>query len=262
MNRNAKLRAIIFDVDGTLAETERNGHRVAFNRAFEKADLPDRWDERLYGELLAVAGGRERLLHYFGEVRGNPPPGDPETLAAELHRAKVAELEALIRAGELRFRPGVRRLLGELEREGIASAVATTGTRSTVLGLIAGLGTGRRGEFAAVLTADEAPRKKPDPQVYEMALAELGVRPHEAVAVEDSRNGLLAAGAAGIPCLVTVSDYSAGESFDGADLVVENLGEPGAPAMVLDDPHHVTSSARVVIHPPLLKTLLRRASSR
>lgn len=185
------LKAIIFDVDGTLVETERQGHRVAFNRAFERTGLSDRWDEDLYGELLSVAGGRERFLHYFGE-RCQNSPGDPESIAAELHGLKVEEFAALVRDG-LEARPGILRLLGELRQKGIAMAVATTGTRGPVLELLAGLGSGYAARFAAVLTADEALRKKPDPQVYEMALAQLGLSPREALAVEDSRNGLLAA---------------------------------------------------------------------
>lgn len=254
MSQATDLKAVIFDMDGTLVETERHGHRVAFNRAFESAGLPDRWDEELYGELLSVAGGRERILHYLTEKCANPP-ADPARLAAQLHKSKVAEYKAMVQSGELDVRPGILRLLDELHREGVAAAVATTGTRSTVVDLLMGLGAGGPDRFAAVLTADEAPRKKPDPQVYEMALIKLGITPHAAVAVEDSRNGLLAARAAGIPCLVTVSDYNAGEDFDEADLVVENLGEPDTPAEVLFDPHGVVPGDSVVVDACVLRSL-------
>jgi len=247
------LKAIIFDVDGTLVETERQGHRVAFNRAFERTKLPDRWDEDLYGELLSVAGGRERLLHYFGE-RCQNPPGDPEALAAELHGLKVEEFAALARDG-LDARSGILRLLNELRRERITTAVATTGTRGPVLDLLRGLGSGHAARFAAVLTAQEAPKKKPDPQVYDMALARLGLSPCEALTVEDSRNGLLAAKSAGLSCLVTVSDYSADESFSEADLVVRSLGEPDTPAEVLSDPHGLTTRDNVVVDLRLLRSL-------
>ncbi|MCA3747834.1 MAG: HAD-IA family hydrolase [Rubrobacter sp.] len=258
-NRDSELGAVIFDVDGTLAETERHGHRVAFNRAFEKAGLADRWDEKLYGELLEVAGGRERILHYL-RARRPEPPEEPERLAAELHKSKVEEFRKLIRSGGLEARPGVLRLIDELHGAGVALAVATTGTRSAVLELLECLRPGLAGRFTVILTADEAPAKKPDPQVYEMALSKLGLPASQVLAVEDSRNGLLAARNAGIPCLVTVSEYNAGESFGEADLVLDGLGEPGAPAEVLLDPHGVAPEGRVVVDTQLLRKLMRRAA--
>ncbi len=253
------LKAVIFDVDGTLAETERHGHLVAFNRAFERAGLPDRWDEEKYRELLDIAGGRERLFHYLTEERPDLPPKKAEDLAAELHEAKVEELEALVQGGELKPRQGIARLMGELDREGIARAVATTGTRSTILTLLPSLGLEIEG-FAAILTADEAPDKKPNPQVYEAALKELGLSPSEAIAVEDSRNGLLAAREARIPCLVVVSEYNVDQAFDEADLVVGDLGEPVTPAKVLSDPHGVAPGGEIVVDPQLLRSLVSSAS--
>lgn len=252
------LKAVVFDVDGTLAETERHGHRVAFNRAFKGAGLLDRWDEELYGELLRVAGGRERILHYFKE-RSTEALGDPETLAVELHKAKVAEFKNVLRSGGLQPRPGIHRLLDELDGAGVTLAVATTGTRSAILDLLTCLRLDER--FDVILTADEAPVKKPAPEVYEMALAELGVSPGEALAVEDSRNGLIAAKAAGMPCLVTVSEYNVAESFGEADLVVDGLGEPDAPATVLSDPHGVVSSALVLVDVQVLMALVNRATA-
>jgi HAD superfamily hydrolase (TIGR01509 family) len=255
------LEAVIFDFDGTLFETERSGHRVAFNRAFERLGLPDHWDEDLYGELLAVAGGRERLLHYLRERRPEPVAGDPESVATELHRLKVEEFADLIRCGEIFPRPGVARLLDELEREGIKAAVATTGTRETILDLLANLGSGRQERLAAILTANEAPRKKPDPQVYELALNELGLEADQALAVEDSRNGLLAARAAGLACLVTLSEYSVDESFEEAALVVESLGDSGTAAGVVSDPYQVLRTDRE-IDVRVLRELHERAVSR
>lgn len=253
------LDAVIFDVDGTLAETERNGHRVTFNRAFEKAGLADRWDERLYGELLNVAGGRERILSYFRDRRSTLPE-NPEQLAAELHKSKVVEFRELLGNGDLEASPGILGLIEELHGAGVALAIATTGTRSAVLDLLACLKPDLAEQFDAILTADEAPLKKPDPQVYEITLSELGVRANEALAVEDSRNGLLAASKAGIPCLVTVSEYNLGDQFGEAALVVDGIGESGAPASVLLDPHEIAPTEQVVVDVQLLKELMSRAS--
>jgi HAD superfamily hydrolase (TIGR01509 family) len=259
---STSLEAVIFDVDGTLAETEREGHRVAFNRAFQRMGLEDRWSTELYGELLRVAGGKERILHYFLERRSGPPPENAEEFAAELHRSKVDEFQELLESGELAPRPGVLRLFSELDEEKIARAVATTGTRSAVLTLLEGLDNGGKEGFAAILTAEEAPVKKPDPQVYNLALEELGISASEALAVEDSLNGLVAAVAAGLPCLVTVSEYNVGEDFSEANLVVESLGEPGEPAKVLYDPHDVVEDEMVVVDSRLLQELHQRSLSK
>lgn len=250
-----ELKGVIFDLDGTLVETERHGHRVAFNRAFARAGLSDYWNAELYGHLLRVAGGRERLRYYLEELR-QARPEDPESLAAELHSLKVEEFAALIEHG-LPIRPGVARLLAELNEKGLSCAVATTGNRDTTLALLQTLGANHAQSFAAVLSAGEAPEKKPHPQVYEMTLATLGLEPEGALAVEDSRNGLLAAKAASMPCVVTVSDYSAAEDFAEADLVLRSLGEPEAPARVLHDPHGMTEDEAATVDTRLLERVHR-----
>ena len=225
MSASPVLRAVIWDVDGTLAETERDGHRVAFNRAFDELRLPWRWDIPTYGRLLRVTGGRERLLAWMGE-RVEAPPGDVERmqLAAQIHRLKGRHYQQLVAQGVVTARPGVVRLVHECADVGIAMAIATTTGRANVDALFPHLfGEEWRKLFQAVICAEDAPNKKPDPQVYELALRALGCNAAEALAVEDSIAGLHAARSAGIVCLITRSIYFADAQFHDASAVVESL---------------------------------------
>ena len=219
------LRALIFDVDGTLAETERDGHRVAFNRAFAALGLPWRWDEETYGALLRVAGGYERLLSFLAEQSDAPPiAAEREALARTIHQCKSAEFRALVAQGGIAPRPGVRRLIDECAGQGVLLAVATTTGRANLDALFPHLfGAAWQRRFAALVCAEDAPRKKPDPQVYAIALQRLGIAPGAALAIEDSPAGLAAARAAGIACLITRSVYFADADFRGATAVVEDL---------------------------------------
>ncbi|MDP2005777.1 MAG: HAD-IA family hydrolase [Rubrivivax sp.] len=224
------LRALIWDVDGTVAETERDGHRVAFNQAFEALRLPWHWDVAHYGELLQVTGGRERLLHDMA-TRADAPAGEAERerLARELHRLKNLAYAALVAQGGITPRPGVRRLVDECRLAGVALAVATTTSRSNVEALFSGIwGPGWTQVFTTVVCAEDAPVKKPDPQAYRLALDRLGLAPGEAFALEDSPNGLRAARAAGLACGVTKSVYFADAGFDGAAWVQDDLESPMA----------------------------------
>jgi HAD superfamily hydrolase (TIGR01509 family) len=221
-------RALIWDVDGTVAETERDGHRVAFNLAFESFGIAWRWDVATYGALLHVTGGRERLL-YCMEARVDAPPTAEarEALAQQIHQRKNQIYAQLVAAGGIDARPGVRRLMDECVRECVAMAIATTTSRSNVEALFSSLfGANWRQRFAAVVCAEDAPAKKPDPQAYHVALQRLGVAPGEAFALEDSPNGLHAARAAGIPCGITRSAYFADAVFDGAAWVRDDLERP------------------------------------
>lgn len=222
------LRALIWDVDGTLAETERDGHRRAFNAAFSQLGLTWSWDVAYYGELLRIAGGYERLLHDM--ARRSDAPQDTterEELAREVHHLKNRHYAWLVRQGRIALREGVRELIDDCTREGVRLAIATTTSRSNVDALMEvhfGPDWGRR--FASIACAEDAPLKKPHPQVYALTLERLGLSSLETVAVEDSPNGVAAARDAGVPVLVAASEYFK-EHDAGPPLALgASLGQP------------------------------------
>ncbi|YCI06317.1 HAD-IA family hydrolase (plasmid) [Ensifer sp. D2-11] len=220
------LKALIFDVDGTLAETEEL-HRICFNDAFANAGHDWEWPRELYYQLLKVTGGKERIRHYF-DCMGLDVGTDSTARVAELH-AEKNRLYALRTASGVALRPGVRRLIVEARARGLAMAVATTTSRGNLDALIAAaFGTGA-GWFSAIVTGEDVSRKKPDPAAYLQVLDRLNLAPSECVAFEDSRNGLLAAKAAGLPVIVTPSLYTQDEELGEGDCVVSDLGELGRP---------------------------------
>lgn len=235
----SELQAVVFDVDGTLVDSERDGHRVAFNLAFEELGLPYRWDPEPYGALLRIAGGEQRLAAYLEEREVD----DHHELARRLHERKTELFQSLIEEGRVGPRPGVRALLDELADAAVPVAVATTGSRAWVEPLLDRLfGLSR---FAAVVTGDEAPIRKPDPSAYQQVVAALGLTAgRRIVAVEDSRNGLVAAKGAALSCVVVVNDYTCGDGFPEADVVVQGFGgdEPATP---IHDPRQVMTGTRL-----------------
>jgi HAD superfamily hydrolase (TIGR01509 family) len=232
------MPALIFDCDGVLADTERDGHRRAFNETFAEVGLPVNWSEEEYGEKLKIGGGKERMASLLTDefVLANGLPADPDgqrEVLADWHRRKTARYKAMVLAGQLPARPGIRRIVEEALGAGWTLAVASTSAEESVRAVLEhAVGAGNAEKFA-VFAGDVVPAKKPDPAIYTLALERLSLEPRDALVVEDSRNGLLAAVGAGLRCVVTVSSYTTDEDMSEAVLVVTSLGDPGEPATVL-----------------------------
>ncbi len=221
------LKALIFDVDGTLAETE-DLHRQAFNRAFDQLGFDWHWTPELYAELLKIMGGKERLLHFIAQAH----PDNETALRArmpEIHDLKTRIYGELIETGPLALRPGVARLIAEARAAGIRLGVATTTTRPNLDRLVAINFANEDQPFDVVAAGDEAARKKPAPDIFELAVARLGIDPSEGIAFEDSAPGIRSALDAGLPVLATRSRYTGSHRLDGAFSAVSDLGEPGSP---------------------------------
>ncbi len=230
------LKALLFDVDGTLADTERDGHRPAFNAAFREFGLDWDWDVPLYGQLLAVTGGKERMRYYVDHFRPDySNPADFDDLVVELHKAKTRHYTRMLAEGGIPLRPGVKRLLEEARAAGLILGVATTTTPDNVIALLKhSLAEDGADWFAVIAAGDIVPAKKPAPDIYVWALEKLGLSPGECLAFEDSRNGIRASLGADLRTVVTVNDYTRDDDFSGALAVLSDLGEPGAPYTRVD----------------------------
>lgn len=225
------LEALLFDVDGTLADTERDGHRPAFNRAFEEFRLDWYWDAELYGKLLAVTGGKERIRYFVDHFLPDYiKPADFDDLVAQLHQAKTRHYTTMLADGTVPVRPGIRRLLDEARAAGMRLAVVTTTTPQNVTELLRhSLAEDAESWFEVIAAGDIVPAKKPAPDIYHWALQAMQLRPEQCLAFEDSHNGLRASRGAGVKTVITVNGYTAHERFDDALAVLSDLGEPDRP---------------------------------
>jgi len=212
-----QLHALIFDVDGTLAETEEL-HREAFNQTFNEFDLPWHWDQDRYRVLLKITGGKERMLAHATSL------GIDDFDPLPLHKRKTALYNEMLAQGAIALRPGVEALIRKAKEKNLRLAIATTTSRENVETLIrVTLGGDPHHWFEAISTGEDVAIKKPDPEVYEIALSRLALQADQALAFEDTKNGVLAARGAGLDVIVTPSLYSAGEDFSGALAIIETL---------------------------------------
>jgi len=222
----AKVKALIFDQDGVIIDTERDGHRVAFNQTFQEFGYDFQWDVEKYHELLQVSGGKERMRHYlhtegFGvEVK----PEEEDALIKKMHKRKTAIFIELIESGKLPLRPGVKRLMQEAMDAGLTLGVCTTSNERAAHAVAYNILKDIKFDF--VLAGDVVSKKKPDPEIYNLALQKTGLKPEECIVIEDSRNGVLAARAAGMNIVATTNVYTESEDLSEADIIVTCLGDP------------------------------------
>ncbi len=228
------IRAIFFDQDGVIIDTERDGHRVAFNRAFAQCGLAVEWSVDAYHEYLQVGGGKERMTYYF-DTYGYPKgvgAGERGALIQRLHEIKTSIFVEMINSRQLPLRPGVHRLMRQARDAGMSIGICTTSNEKVASAIVTGYLADIN--FNPVLAGDIVKRKKPDPEIYRLAIERAAVKPHEAIVVEDSEIGIAAAKAAGLRVVATASAYTLEEDLSAADLVVTSLGElPDAPARVI-----------------------------
>jgi HAD superfamily hydrolase (TIGR01509 family) len=229
------LKALIFDVDGTLSNTERDGHRVAFNQAFEEYGLDWNWSVETYGKLLAVTGGKERMKFYTEAFMDkNDIPEGIEEKIPKLHATKTRHYTKLLSTGAIPLRPGVERLITEARERGYRIAIATTTTPENVTALLTHtLGEESIDWFEVIAAGDIVPAKKPAPDIYDYAIKAMNLSADECIAFEDSENGIKSSIGAKLNTIITINDYTKDHDFTGASIVLDQMGEPEQPFSII-----------------------------
>jgi HAD superfamily hydrolase (TIGR01509 family) len=222
----ADIKAIFFDQDGVIIDTERDGHRVAFNETFKEFGFNFEWSVDKYHELLQIAGGKERMRHHLHTEGFGVPvkPEEEDDLIKAMHKRKTAMFVELIESGRLPLRPGVKRLMQEAMQTGLILGVCTTSNEKAAHAVAYKILEDIKFDF--VLAGDIVSKKKPDPEIYNLALEKAKVKPEECIVIEDSRNGVLAANAAGMHIVATTNGYTEKEDLSDADIIVTCLGDP------------------------------------
>ncbi|VAW50778.1 Xylulose-1,5-bisphosphate phosphatase CbbY, converts this Rubisco inhibiting byproduct to xylulose-5P [hydrothermal vent metagenome] len=233
--KNSKLKAFIFDVDGTLSNTERDGHRIAFNQAFEEYGMDWHWSVETYGKLLAVTGGKERMKFYVDNfLNKDNLPEDIKEKIPELHAAKTRHYTKLLSTGAIPLRPGVERLIQEARQRGYRLAIATTTTPENVTALLTHtLGVDSINWFEVIAAGDVVPSKKPAPDIYQYVLDKMHLSADECIAFEDSENGIKSSIGANLKTIITINDYTENHNFTDACLVLDQMGEPEQPFSII-----------------------------
>jgi len=222
----SKIKAIFFDQDGVVIDTEKDGHRVAFNETFKEFGYEFQWNVEKYHELLQISGGKERMRHYFQTegVFSDLNKNEEDELIKKLHKTKTEIFIKLIESGKLPLRPGIKRLMKEAMGIGIILGICTTANERAANSIAMGML--KEINFEFVLAGDVVSRKKPDPEIYLLALEKTGLKPEECIVVEDSRNGVLAAKETGMHIIATTNIYTEREDLSEADIIVTCLGDP------------------------------------
>lgn len=227
------IKAIFFDQDGVIIDTEKDGHRVAFNKTFKEFGYEFAWSVEKYHQLLQISGGKERMRHYFEEVRMFTGLTEEELAISlfEHHKRKTEIFIQLIESGKLPLRAGIKRLMLEARDKGLTLGVCTTANERSANAIAKGMLS--EIDFEFILAGDVVKKKKPDPEIYRLALQKTGFAKEECIVVEDSRYGVLSAKGAGLQCIATTSIYTENEDLSDAEIVVTSLGDPDGKKGVL-----------------------------